>query len=89
MGTATAHFLRVLVSEEIERRLAGSAESHHVIPVAAWSREIAAKYRRSDFSEHEIADQIVSEAARLGVPAQSVTGNSQSSDYLGPSFARP
>ena len=77
------------MAEEIERRVEASAGSNQIIPAATWAAEIARIYRGREFTEEEIAERILLEAAKMGVPVQMGSPNlHQSLDYTGP-FARP
>ena len=88
MASGVAHFINVLVAEEIERRVKASAINNQTIPAARWAEEIAEMYCGREFTAEEIANQIFGEAIKAGVPVQMGNPNPQSPDYMGP-FARP
>ena len=88
MASGVAHFINVLVAEEIERRVKASAINNQIIPAARWAAEIAEMYRGREFTAEEIANQIFGEATKAGIPVQLGGGSTWSLDYTGP-FGRP
>lgn len=67
MGSGVSTFIRVLVIEEMRRRVANTANGGEALSVPASAAEIAQAFPRADLTEDQIASQLLAEAARAGV----------------------
>ena len=68
MGAGVSSFIRILVSEEVKRRVADAAKAGEAIDLKANAIEIEHAYPGSYLSDQEIAGALFDEASRLGVP---------------------
>ncbi len=67
MGSGVSTYMRILVTEEMRRRVAFAAKGGKALSVPASAAEIAQAFPRADLSVAEVASQLLAEAARAGV----------------------
>jgi len=72
MGAGVSSFIRVLVSEEVKRRVAEAAKDGQSINLKAHAVEIERAYPGSYLSDLEIAAALLDEASRVGVPTEAL-----------------
>ena len=70
MGAGVASFIRILVAEEVKRRVAEAAQGGDLIDLRANAVDIERAYPGSYLTEEEIAATLFDEASRAGVPIE-------------------
>ena len=70
MGSGVSTYLRILVTEEMRRRVSSAARGGEALSVLSSAAEIAQAFPGSDLSVDEVANQLCAEATRAGVAVE-------------------